>query len=181
MISRDDVVWGYDGGDPGRERVGMDRTRAAAVSRHDAAERLTYAALTHDRAGLHEAVEMLRKADDIGAGQPAQEVRAAVVDADPVTAASVGWLTFDRLGAIVSQEPDRYLSADESAAYARFGDPVLRVLVRSRVDGVPFEQALVQFSNRRSDYALAARGVLRNPKLLQKLLREQGLLGPNDR
>lgn len=158
----------------------MDRTRAAAVSRHDAAERLTYAALTDDSAGLDDAVALLKHADELEAELPSPEVRAAVVKADPVTAAAVGWLTFDKLSGIVSQQPERYLSKDESAAYAQFGEPVLRVVVRSRVDGVPFEQALVRFSNRRSDYALAARGVLRNPKVLHKLLREQGLLGPGE-
>lgn len=166
--------------DPGRGRVAMDRTRAAAVSRHDAAERLIYAALTHDSDGVDEAIGMLGRADGLEAGTPTPELRAAVVDADPVTAATIGWLTFDRLAAIVAQDPNRYLSTDESAAYANFGDPVLRVLVRSRTDGVPFDQALTQFSSRRSDYALAARGVLKNPKLLHKLLREQGLLGPDE-
>ncbi|CAM3734250.1 hypothetical protein [Nocardioides zeicaulis] len=153
----------------------MDRTQAV-VSRHDAAERLTYAALTRDQAGVDAAVELLARADEFEASEPDQATRQAIIDNDPLTAAAVGWLPFNRLVAIVEQEPDRYLDAPQAVAYASAGEPVLRVLVHSRITGVPFATAADQFLSNRSDYALAARGSNRNPRKLRQLLQEQGLL-----
>lgn len=154
----------------------MDRTQVV-VSRHDAAERLTYAALTHDHAGVDDALAFLAKADEAEAAEADEDTRATVIDADPLTAAAVGWLPFDRLVAIVEQEPDRYLDGEQFAAYAKVGEPVLRVLVHSRIFGVPFATAARQYlSDRQGDYGLAARGSSNSPRKLRQLLHEQGLL-----
>lgn len=73
----------------------------AVVALSDATERLTYAALTQDPDTLKAAYEALLRADeaDRDSAGPNDAVRRAVAEKDPVTAAGLGWLTMQDLGA----------------------------------------------------------------------------------
>lgn len=158
----------------------MSSTKAV-IARHDAAERMTYALLADDPTGVAEAHDLLRQADELDASDPSDEVRDAVIANDPITAACVGWLNFPGLLHIVAEDPERYLTAAEAEAFLERGSSVLRIIVRSRLDGLSFENADKRLTKGTKDhYRLAARGVVKDQKKLRRLLVEQGLLSDED-
>src|SRR5450631_4442122 len=71
----------------------------ASVARSDAVERRAYAALTGAPELIAAADEAMTLADeaDRNADGPNLKVRQAVIEADPVTAAALGWLTLPDL------------------------------------------------------------------------------------
>lgn len=145
----------------------------------EAAELRTYAGVIGDP-------ELAARARDLGAaappdragpGVPDEATRAAAVEADPVSAAGLGWLSYPRLQEIVAQDPDRHLDEDEVAAYRR--DPTsLRLVVLARVDGRAFADVQAEYGS--DQYALAARGGDEGAQRVWEMLGDQGLLDGED-
>ncbi|MGY1855401.1 hypothetical protein [Modestobacter sp. SYSU DS0290] len=150
----------------------MNREQAA-IATHDAAELLVYAGLTGDRDLEQRAHELL---DDAARGDgtlPGPAEREALVAVDPVSAATLGWLSYPELVRAVIGEPDRYLNPDEADA-VRSNAANLRLVVAARLEGRPFSEVLHEGSQR--DYALAARGNADDVRRLWQMLKAEGLI-----
>lgn len=157
----------------------MASSRAAELARHDAAERLTYAAIVGD---LDEAAEALREQGPTNvAAEPIDPVvRETIVANDPISAAAAGWLTFQELVPLVEKDPARHLSKVEGEALTEFGPQILRLVVASRLEGTSFADAVARHRVRgRSQYTLAARGDAQDLDAVAALLAEHGLV-PSD-
>lgn len=153
----------------------MASSRAAELARYDAAERLTYAAV----AGNLDAVAEALREEPANGIAPAIDpnVRATIVENDPVSAAAAGWLTFQDLVRLVQKDPARHLSEVEADAMAEFGPQILRLVVASRLDGTSFVDAIARHrSGGKSHYALAARGAVQDLGAVADLLAEHGLV-----
>ena len=139
----------------------------ALLRAFEAAELRVYAGVTGDPA-------LTRAARHLPAegGLPDAETRQAAVEADPVSAAGLGWLAYPELLRTVSGDPGRYLSAEEADAFA--GDAsTLRLVVLARVEGRLFGEVRAEHGAGR--YALAARGD-ESARRIWALLEDQGLL-----
>lgn len=148
----------------------------AELARHDAYEQLTYAGVAEDQqraAGILRNLAASRPSSE----EPSPEVKATIVENDPVSAAAAGWMTFQALQQRVSGDPDRYLDTGEAAALRMYGTQILRLVVANRLDGPPFEKALAGFiAELPNQYELAARGAMQDEDALTRLLIEHGLL-----
>lgn len=151
------------------------------LSIHNAAERLTYAALLGDDGAMKDALADLARPVRV-TDEPSAEVREAVIAADPVSAAAVGWISFSDLVNRVQEAPAQVLEEVELDAFKRHGQHVLRLIVANRTVGAPLEELLEaqQTDIDRSAFALAARGDVSNPDAVVAVLREHGLLHDED-
>ncbi|KQS67594.1 hypothetical protein [Modestobacter sp. Leaf380] len=150
----------------------MERT-AAEVAAYDAEELLTYAALTGDRKLHHEARVQLQAAAQGSADGPDAASRAALIEADPVSAATLGWLSYPDLTQVVTADPERFLYPDEAEAVRR-RPADLRLIVLARTEGVTFGEMRLRPQH---DYGLAARGATADVQRVWEMLSADGILG----
>jgi hypothetical protein len=143
----------------------------AALAAYDAAEMLAYAGLTGDEALTAQAYALMDEAAVGDKAAPSAADRSDLVDADPVSAAALGWLSYPELQRIVSANLDRYLYPDEASA-VRLHPEALRTVVRARTDG----QAFADLEARRGDYELAARGSSADARAVWSMLKSRGVV-----
>lgn len=149
----------------------MNREQAAVAS-HEAAELLIYAGITGNR-DLERRARALSVEAARGDGVTPDSIeRAALVAADPVSAAMLGWLSYPELEGLVTTDPDQFLFPDEADAF-RDNPGNLRLVVAARLQGIPVGE-LQQQSPR--DYELAARGKPDDVRRLWKMLKAEGLI-----
>lgn len=145
------------------------------VAQSDALERLAYAGVLGDRSAAADALGELEALGSGAASPPSQETIEAAVQADPIVAAALGWLTFQELSDIVAADPSQYLSDTEQNVYAEMGNAGLRFVVRSRMLGEPLDTDDL-INAQRSDFTLAARGRSSDWQKVRALLVDQGLV-----
>jgi len=149
----------------------MNREQAA-VAAHDAAELLVTAGLLGSKTLEAKAHALLAEAAAGDGNAPTAEDRAAFIEVDPVSAATLGWLSYPDLQAMVAPDPDRYLYPDEAAAVrARAAD--LRLVVLARTLGKTFLEVR---ADRQPDFDLAARGNPEDARRVWQMFRAEGLV-----
>lgn len=152
----------------------------ASVARSDAVERRAYAALTGAPELIAAADEAMTLADeaDRNADGPNLKVRQAVIEADPVTAAALGWLTLPDLTERVRGAGRRrsLLRPAEVDLIDKEGLGAIRTVVRARLTGAPLEDVATRDRGFAANYALAARGSAEDAERIRRLLAKNGLL-----
>jgi hypothetical protein len=151
--------------------AGVDR-RQAEIAAHDAEELLVYAGLIGDRDLEEQARAQLSAAAAGDGALPDASTRAALIEVDPVSAATLGWLGFPELQQVVTADPDGYLYPDEAEA-VRQTPADLRLVVLARAEGISLADVR---SRRQQDYELAARGKAEDVRRVWEMLKAEGVV-----
>ena len=159
----------------------MAASKSVDLAIYDASDQLAYAVALDDSDAIRAAVQSLTALRP-DSEEPSDEVREVFIAADPVSAAAIGWLTFQELTDRVHLDPAASLDQGELRAFEKYGDHFLRLIVANRTVGAPMIDLLSARKDDidRSAVALAARGRVEDPDAVFALLREHGLLNEEE-